>query len=215
MAPKSAPAPPPPQAAPPPQPLLAKQETADVISAGAQQPAGEKDKIAQSNPPATVQSPPQGFAQEEKTSRGAMKSSGAGAVSSNRFGAMARAASARRDMPAGPGFLWTIASSQQRGIVQRSRDGGATWETVPLNDQISFRAVVSTGSDVWAGGSAGALFHSTDAGIHWERVPIDATGSILEIRTRNGAEVAVTTDAHERWLSEDNGRTWQLTDTPR
>ena len=98
--------------------------------------------------------------------------------------------------------VWRIASE----MVQRSDDGGATWTTVPISDQVSFRAVVTVGSSLWAGGSGGALFHSRDSGAHWDRVAIDTTRTIVGIRAGDGGEVVVTTD---------DGRTWRLTNTPR
>lgn len=124
---------------------------------------------------------------------------GRGAVSG--FVAHARPASA----------LWTIAF----GAVEHSADGGATWKPVAIDGQVTFRAVASSGSDVWAGGSAGALFHSADVGAHWERVALGAAGTIVEIRAHADGDILVITDAPERWHTLDNGRTWvTMEDTP-
>ncbi len=197
---------PPQQAAtpPPPPPPQEKKDTSDALAAI---PAPPGPQVSQSSESVMIQgAAPQGLATRAKTSQGSMKSAVGGAAGQNRFGVMSRAAAARQDMPAGPTVLWTIAASQQRGIVQRSRDGGATWETVPLSEQTGFRAVASAGADVWAGGSGGALFHSTDSGAHWNRVETGVTDTIVEIRPGGAGAAVVTTDA---------GHTLRLTDTQR
>ncbi|MGA2181424.1 MAG: YCF48-related protein [Bryobacteraceae bacterium] len=180
-------------AAPPPPPALAPQQTADALSSIQQQaPAPQYNQQAEAARPGA---------------RYLVQDQAAAAPS-----ALARSAPARMRKESGFGalghsgsrVLWTIAGSP-RGMVQRSDDGGATWKTVPISDEVSFRAVVSSGSGVWAGGSAGALYHSTDSGAHWERVAIDTTGTIVGIRAGDGGEVVVTTD---------DGRTWHLTNTP-
>lgn len=78
-----------------------------------------------------------------------------------------------------------------------------------------FRAVsvTSNASDVWAGGSGGALYHTLDGGNRWIRViPSDAgvglTGDIVGIQfsdTRNGI---VTSSSAEIWTTLDGGQTW-------
>jgi hypothetical protein len=118
------------------------------------------------------------------------------------------AAARRNETPAFRAFVvpepvdWRIAS----GMLQCSHDG-TTWETISIGGQVAFRTVAPRfGSDVWAGGSDGALFHSTDSGLHWWRVANDVTGTIVEIRP-SGADEAVV-------ITED-GRTWRITDNPR
>jgi hypothetical protein len=77
-----------------------------------------------------------------------------------------------------------------------------------------FRAVFANGPDVWAGGSAGMLYHSTDAGNHWVRVMPSAAGIVLAVDivavefsdTQHGR---VTTSAAETWITSDGGQTWQ------
>ncbi len=42
-----------------------------------------------------------------------------------------------------------------------------------------FRAVIANGSDVWAGGLHGSLYHSTDSGNRWTQVVPSSAGSVL------------------------------------
>lgn len=78
----------------------------------------------------------------------------------------------------------------------------------------TFRAVAATGSDVWAGGSGGALYHSADAGNHWTRVvPAAAgaslTGDILSLDFADMQHGTVATSTSEVWTTADGGQTWQ------
>jgi hypothetical protein len=77
-----------------------------------------------------------------------------------------------------------------------------------------FRAVTVAGSEVWAGGSGGALYHSLDAGIHWTRiVPTAAgttlTGDIISLEFPDSQNGKVTTSTPEVWTTRDAGQTWQ------
>lgn len=204
-APSAAP-PPPSRPLPPPSPKK-QTEPADAVSMARQQQA----QAFQAGDQAAVQAAPQNYVQEEKAGAAAARvRSAPGVAMKTARGAVSGFAAMARPAPA----LWTIAS----GTVQRSDDGGATWRTVAIDDRISFSAVVNAGSDVWAGGSAGALFHSADFGAHWQPIVLDATGTITQIWASSSGEVWVTTDTHERWSSLDDGRNWRLTvseDTPR
>jgi len=78
----------------------------------------------------------------------------------------------------------------------------------------TFRAVAATGSDVWAGGSAGALYHSADAGNHWTRVvPASAgavlTGDIISLEFADIQHGKVSTSTPEVWTTSDGGQSWQ------
>ena len=141
--------------------------------------------------------------------------SGAGSLAMARP-AMAGAAM-KKSAPAGEAAassaraLWTIASEDAtgghpRGIVQRSFDDGATWQTVSIDDSVSFRAVASNGSDVWAGGDDGALFRSADGGEHWQRVHFGTTVPITAIQIDADGKVYVT--AGQVWMTPDGGNSW-------
>jgi photosystem II stability/assembly factor-like uncharacterized protein len=77
-----------------------------------------------------------------------------------------------------------------------------------------FRAVASSGSNVWAGGSDAMLYHSADSGAHWSRVlPSSAVavlaGDIIRIELSDMQHCGVATSTGELWITADNGQTWQ------
>ena len=85
-----------------------------------------------------------------------------------------------------------------------------------LATPLIFRAlsVSSNSSEVWAGGSGGALYHTVDAGNNWTRVlPSGAglflTGDILSVRFSDPQNGTVTTSTAEVWTTLDDGQTWQ------
>jgi photosystem II stability/assembly factor-like uncharacterized protein len=147
---------------------------------------------------------------------------------------------------------WTISAA---GGLQRSFDGGKTWQAVDVNAKLAplayadssatnsqitaetssakvakdknsgklakqkttaptFRAVAAAGSDVWVGGSGGALYHSADSGNSWARiVPASAgtslTGDVLSIDFPDPQHGRVSTSTSEVWASADGGLSWQ------
>jgi hypothetical protein len=77
-----------------------------------------------------------------------------------------------------------------------------------------FRTVAANGLDVWAGGAAGLLYHSIDAGAHWTRIaPSSAgavlTGDILSMEFPDTQHGRVTTSTGETWTTDDAGQNWQ------
>jgi hypothetical protein len=109
--------------------------------------------------------------------------------------------------------LWSISTS---GNVQRSQDSGRTWEEVRVDDAVTFRAVHAMGRDVWAGGSGGVLYHSSDGGAMWKRVYLSSgesptTETIVAITSgsRDLQRIMVRTESGEQWTTEDGGQHWQ------
>jgi hypothetical protein len=74
-------------------------------------------------------------------------------------------------------------------------------------------AISSNASEVWAGGSAGVLYHTMDGGNLWVRVvPSDAgitlTGDIVSIQFSDPRNGTVTTSNAAAWTTSDDGQTW-------
>jgi hypothetical protein len=78
----------------------------------------------------------------------------------------------------------------------------------------TFRAVAAAGSDVWAGGSPSALYHSLDAGNHWSHiVPASSgatlTGDVVSLDFPDPQHGKISTSTSEVWTTSDGGQTWR------
>lgn len=82
------------------------------------------------------------------------------------------------------------------------------------NGAMIFRAVAANGMEVWAGGSAGQLYHSADSGNHWTKVVPSTgaavlTGDVVKLDFADGQHGKVSTSTSEVWITSDDGLTWQ------
>lgn len=105
---------------------------------------------------------------------------------------------------------WTLSWD---GVLQRSLDSGRTWQTIPVASHIVFRALAANGLDIWVGGKAGALFHSSDAGQHWTQMfPVANgqafAGDIVGVEFSDTLHGKLTSSNHEIWITSDSGQTW-------
>ncbi len=106
---------------------------------------------------------------------------------------------------------WTLSAD---GVLQRSVDSGKTWQVIPVANDAVFRALAANDSDIWLGGAAAALYHSSDAGQHWVRVYPAADGQsltadIVTVEFSDAQHGKLTTSDHETWTTSDAGDTWQ------
>lgn len=114
---------------------------------------------------------------------------------------------------------WKVSASPDAaspGEIERSLDGGRSWQPVVIAAGVAFRVVFARGSEVWAGGAAGAFSHSIDAGQHWSAVPLSSgggaiAGDIISIQFADPAHGSVTASSGETWTTSDGGQTWQRT----
>jgi hypothetical protein len=111
-----------------------------------------------------------------------------------------------------PSALWTISPD---GKIQRSADGGKSWEKVGVDDKVEFRAVQSNGKEIWAGGTGGALYNSSDGGATWTRVrlalgSLPSTEAIVSINCSSSdpQHITVKTASGLKWISDDGGEHW-------
>jgi hypothetical protein len=105
---------------------------------------------------------------------------------------------------------WTLSAE---GALQRSLDGGSTWENIAVATKTKFQALAAFGVEIWVGGAAGALYHSRDAGIQWMQVkPVDdgnaLTADIIGVEFVDPKHGKLTTTGDQTWLTADGGQTW-------
>jgi photosystem II stability/assembly factor-like uncharacterized protein len=110
-----------------------------------------------------------------------------------------------------PAALWSVAAN---GKVQRSTDGGKSFEQIHIAHGIKFRTIAALGNDVWTGGTGGALFHSVDGGATWTRAGVNFAGNaaaetITDIQLHDSQHITATTASGTQWASEDGGQHWQ------
>jgi photosystem II stability/assembly factor-like uncharacterized protein len=106
---------------------------------------------------------------------------------------------------------WTLSPD---GVLERSLDGGRTWETIPVAATAALRALAADGFEIWVGGAAGALYHSSDIGQHWVRVIPTVDGEALDadiigVAFTDASIGKLTTSNHETWTTSDAGQSWQ------
>lgn len=133
--------------------------------------------------------------------------------------AMSNSFAAAREIPSQPrsvmaaspasGVHWRISPS---GRLERSVSSD-TWAPILADVPVVFHVVSVMGSTVWAGGSGGALYRSTDGGLHWSKVVVGSgnsseTGTITTVRFHDLQRGSVVTDTGSIWKTEDGGQTW-------
>lgn len=64
------------------------------------------------------------------------------------------------------------------GLLQRSGDEGATWETIATGTSVRLWATASNGSTAVAAGDAGTLLVSSDGGRQWQRIDLGTTATL-------------------------------------
>jgi len=99
------------------------------------------------------------------------------------------------------------------GVLRRSLDGGATWQTA-LQLKQPLLSFGSWGNEVWASGHSGMLFHSIDRGATWTQVrpatKVESlTADIIAVEMNSATDIRLTTDTHQSWFTSDGGRTWE------
>jgi photosystem II stability/assembly factor-like uncharacterized protein len=100
-----------------------------------------------------------------------------------------------------------------KGQIEHSADG-SNWEAVVIDSDVTFRAVSWNEGDLWAGGTGGALFHSSDSGRTWSRVKVGMEGMWVS-DTITGVDFPtertgyVTTASGALWYTQNAGRSWR------
>ena len=101
--------------------------------------------------------------------------------------------------------MWRVTPD---GHLEHSTAPGS-WTLMLADQPTTFHVVSVVGNNVWAGGSGGALFHSSDSGETWSKQPLAGeTGTIVSIHFSDAAHGIITTDGGARWSTSDGGVTW-------
>ncbi len=107
----------------------------------------------------------------------------------------------------------SVVTADQSG-TEKNADKKLQKAAAPPNLSPVFHAVAAIGLEVWAGGSGGALYHSTDGGSRWIRVsPSSAgtalTGDIIGIQFLDPQHGRIAISSGELWTTSDTGQSWQ------
>jgi len=102
----------------------------------------------------------------------------------------------------------------QPAAPAKAKDAAEAKQSSASETPILFRAVAAIGNEVWAGGTAGRLYHSSDAGSHWVQVVASSgnvalSGDIVSLDFSDAQHGRVTTSNREVWLTSDAGQTWR------
>jgi photosystem II stability/assembly factor-like uncharacterized protein len=104
------------------------------------------------------------------------------------------------------------------GVLQRSVDSGQSWQDA-LRSSHPLLCYATHDEEIWTGGQAGTLFHSTDGGVTWVQVQPSINGRqlgsdithidlITHVDLPGPAQILVSTD-NEIWSSTDGGKIWE------
>jgi hypothetical protein len=196
-----APIPPKPSAPPPPltdQPRSEDKRDAElqtspkVVAEAAAPPAARQMRVDQE---------PQRFA--ESRAAGVMKS----AVAADRLAVAPATEIASPDRT----VRWRIVAANR---VERSIDGGTTWQVQPTGTAAAIIAGVAPAPTIcWLVGRGGLVLVST-SGQTWQRVPFPEVVDLISIRAPDGATATVTTADGRSFATTDGGRTWRALPIP-
>jgi len=107
-----------------------------------------------------------------------------------------------------PNVIYRI---QIGGFIERSQDGGATWQGQLLDSSAELRAASAPAPNVcWVVGRAGVVFTTGD-GKNWRNVSISGATDLTSVEARDELTAAASATDGQKWSTEDGGRTWTST----
>jgi hypothetical protein len=124
-----------------------------------------------------------------------------------------RLQSAARDVIVSPDpdVRWRLAGRN----VERSTDGGQTWQVQPTGTALELLAGSAPAPAVcWIVGRGGTVLLATD-GATWRRLPFpDTTIDLAGVTARDALDATVTAADGRRYRTTDAGQTWVLQENP-
>jgi putative zinc finger protein len=127
------------------------------------------------------------------------------AAASARGQALAQAAPLEIVSP-NPGVRWRIAIA---GSIDRSTDGGATWQRQSTGVPVMPTAGVAPSSAIcWLVGPGGVVLLSID-GRTWQRIRLPETVDLTSVRASDAVTATVTAADGRSFVTGDGGRTWR------
>lgn len=101
------------------------------------------------------------------------------------------------------------------GQLMRTLDGGQTWQTIAIGQNVAFRSLALSGTVVWAAGTRGALFRSIDSADHWQQAILHYRGQPIQaditfIHFNDAQHGEFRTSEGQRWVTGDGGYRWVL-----
>lgn len=99
------------------------------------------------------------------------------------------------------------------GNILWTRNGGASWQPVPLGDtaEDNFFAVAMVDSLVaFAGSSAGKLWWTPDGGNNWGQLGPPIFGQLKDMHAFNDHELVVVNEAGEIWRTDNGGFNFEI-----
>ena len=196
-----------------PEAVAAVRAETDALKAAPQAQAKAKDAAA---PPATEQAAaartrPSGTLTDSVEARRSGQSAAAPAppaspapTEPSRFAAKAMAIDATVISP-DSSSRWRIGPP---GTIERSTDGGRTWNAQPVDTNTRLVAGVSPASSTcWVVGAAGTVLRTTD-GRTWQRLSAPDPADLVAVTAKDADTATVTTADGRSFTTTDGGLTW-------
>lgn len=94
------------------------------------------------------------------------------------------------------------------GFVERTVDGGATWQGQMVSQNADFTAgSAPTPKICWVVGRAGAIFRTSD-GSNWKKIPPPASVDLVGVSATDASTATVTAVGGWRYSTENAGKIW-------
>jgi photosystem II stability/assembly factor-like uncharacterized protein len=94
------------------------------------------------------------------------------------------------------------------GFVERSADGGRTWQGQLVSETADFTAGSAPSAKIcWLVGRTGAIFRTSD-GSNWKKIPPPANVDFVAISASDASTATVTASGGQKYSTENTGKIW-------